>query len=232
MQNQTEQKEWLNKKLAQLAKELRKANTQFTENAPGFVTLKGVLTQLREIADKMENQPALDSPLEIELQNQQILELFSQLKTTLAGLKNVMLSMEEPILEQTVFLEKHRTYRHYSFEDARQALSFLNELAQTFDIKQFSFKPAFVGMVNFETVQKELELEKNGDRSFKIPVEKTQGLFEFLISKKFAANFRLDSPEIKILCKNSRELKIEAKNNTLKRIDRTALTASGKVLDN
>lgn len=226
-----EQREQLSKKLALLSKELRRANTQLAESVVIKNSLESVVFQIQEMTDRLQSDPSLADFFEHELQTQQVLELFNQLQAQLAGMRKQVLETEERFLAHSVFLEKYRTYRHYSFSESQKTLSFLSELAELYGVQRFLFKPAFVGMVSFEPVKKELELEKKEEATFLIPVAKLSGLFDFLVSKQFFKNFRLDADKIRILCKTPRELKIEANNSIIKRLDRVVLSLEGKVLE-
>jgi hypothetical protein len=227
-----EQRETVSKKLALLSKQLRTANSQLAEFAVIKNSLEAIVFQIQEMSDQLQSNPDLSDFFERELQSQQILELFNQLQSQLLSMKQQLSATEERLLTHSVFLEKYRTYRHYSFPTMEKALSFLAELAELYGLPFFLFKPAFVGLVSFEPVRKELEMEKKDESSFLIPVSKLPGLFDYLILKKFVTNFRLDSEQIRILCKTPRELKIEANNSTVKRLDRVVLSLEGKVLEN
>lgn len=231
MVEHAEQTEWLNKKLGALSKELRKTNTQLAEFLSIKNGLETVLNQLSEIREKIGNDSAFSDVFEKELQTQQILQLFNQLKTQVELLKKNVAGIDEKMLAQSVFLENYRTYRQYNFSQTSQTIRFLTEAAELYGFDRFVFKPAFVGLVSFEPVKKELEMEKKDESTFLVPVSKLEGLFSFLVSKKFANNFRLDNEKIRVLCKNIRELKVEAQNPLLKRLDRTVISLEGKVLE-
>ncbi len=226
-----EQRELVSKKMALLAKELRYANAQLSEFAVTKNALESIAFQIQELSEKLQNDSSLTDFFERELQSQQIIELFNQLQGKLSGLKQQVLATEEQLLSHSVFLEKYRTYRHYSFSESQKTLAFLSELAELYGVQTFLFKPAFVGMISFEPVKKELEMQKKEESAYLIPVSKLQGLFDYLFSKKFVTNFRLDSEKIRILCKTPRELKIEANNSIIKRLDRVVISLEGKVLE-
>ncbi len=227
-----EQRELVSKKMALLAKELRHANAQLAEFAVTKNALESIAFQIQELSEKLQSEPLLADFFEHELQSQQVIELFNQLQGQLSGLKQQVLGSEEQLLSHSVFLEKYRTYRHYSFSESKKTLFFLSELAELYGVQTFLFKPAFVGIISFEPVKKELEMQKKEESAYLIPVSKLQGLFDYLFSKKFVTNFRLDSEKIRILCKTPRELKIEANNSIIKRLDRVVISLEGKVLEN
>ena len=227
-----EQRELVSKKMALLAKELRHANAHLAEFAVTKNALESIAFQIQELSDKLQNDSSLTDFFERELQSQQIIELFNQLQAQLSGMRQQVLATEEQLLSHSVFLEKYRTYRHYSFSESQKTITFLCELAELYGVQSFLFKPAFVGIISFEPVKKELEMERREESTFLIPVSKLQGLFDYLVSKKFVNNFRLDSEKIRILCKTPRELKIEANNSTIKRLDRVVISLEGKVLEN
>lgn len=226
-----EQRESVSKKMALLAKELRHANAQLAEFAVTKNALESIAFQIQELSQKLQSEPSLADFFERELQSQQIIELFNQLQAQLSSMKQQVLATEEQLLSHSIFLEKYRTYRHYSFSESQKTIAFLSELAELYGVQSFLFKPAFVGIISFEPVKKELEMERKEESAFLIPVTKLQGLFDYLYSKKFVNNFRLDSEKIRILCKTPRELKIEANNSTIKRLDRVVLSLEGKVLE-
>jgi hypothetical protein len=231
MPSDSEQQELLAKKMVLLAKELRHANLQLSEFAVIKNSLEAVVFQIQEMSEKLQSDSSLAGFFERELQNQQILELFNQLQAQLAGMKQQVLLTEERLLNHSVFLERYRSYRHYSFSDSQKTLSFLSQLAELYGLESFLFKPAFVGLVSFEPVKKELEMEKKEESTYRIPVSKVPELFNYLLSKKFVTNFRLDSEPVRVLCKNPREIKIESHNSIIKRLDRVVISLEGKVLD-
>lgn len=226
-----EEKDALGRRMAELAKSLRRANTQLNEFGQVRVSMDSLIKQIREIVERTANKPELQEALTRELQSQQIFELFDQLQSQFSQLKKTVLELEEPLLQETVFLENHRSHRHYSFSSQEQTLTFLRQLAELYSLHEFLFKPEFIGMVDFQPLEKELNLKKKDKSSFVVPLEQLEPLFAFLVSRKFSKNFRLDSEPIKILLQSTAKLKVEADNNAIKRLDRLAISLEGHYLE-
>lgn len=226
------EKDWFSKRLVVLGKDLRKTNLQFADFLASKKNLESVLNQFEEITEKARSDPALSETVARELQAQQIFELFYDFKNQLNQLRQLATNHDDALLKQTVFLEGMRNYRFVEFQSQEKTLVFLAEVSNLYSIGLFLFKPQFMGLVSFVPLQKELSLEKKDEATFLIPSDKLARLFEYLAQNKFLKNFRLDSPEVKILCQSGRTLKIEAANSVIKRLDRVVLSLEGKVLDN
>ncbi|MBU0635426.1 hypothetical protein KKE06_00170, partial [Candidatus Micrarchaeota archaeon] len=185
-----DEKELVAKKLRELAKALRQTNNQLHELSFLRVSLDGVSQQLRLLMEKTENQLELKESLSRELQSQQIFELFGELQSQLASLKKTVLDLEGPLLQETVFLEGHRTYRYYTFLNQEKSFSFLNQLAELYAVQQFFFKPEFMGLIDFRPLEKELDLQKKDKSGFIVSTAQLERVFEFLRANNFSKNFR------------------------------------------
>lgn len=231
MADALEEKRIASKKLAEIAKELRKTNSQLKEFDAVRYSVEKILSQLQELTEKTENKAELKEFFSKELQSQQIFELFGILQADLKQIKKIVLDFEEPVLQENVFLEGQRTYRYYSFSETMQTISFLNQLAELYSIQSFLFKPEFMGLVDFKPLEKELKLQIKDKASFIVPVSSAKRVIDFLVANKFSKNFYFSSEKIKLLFHSPTRIKAEAENSIIKRLDRLALSIEGKLLE-
>lgn len=225
------QRDALAKRLSELALELHKSNVQLQEMQVFVAAVPKTVSKLHDSVEKAALQPEQKDWLEKELQQQRLLESFAVLQGHVHRLKQLVSDLEEPLLQESLFLEKHRAYRFYQFVSQDQSLRFLLELADLYSIQQFVFKPEFMGLVNFAPLKRELNLAMHDNASFVVLPNQLEFVFGFLAANQFSKNFVLSADSVKLVFQSPLLVKVEAANLVLQRLDRMAIAAEGKVLE-
>lgn len=209
--------------LLDFEKALVHANSFLKQNTDSF---KQSLKILGEKASEIEELVSADKnamqTMQRALEEKKLIQSYSQLSSAVAELKKSLLDFEEHSVKAEVFFESMRRERTYVFKTEQNSLAFIEQLFSLYAISSAAFRPAFIGLIDLNDVASRLQLQKKDKQQLMVEASKLQQLFDFLKQKKASKNFHLDSEEIKLLVKEPLQLKVEADNAKIKRLDRLA----------
>ncbi len=221
----------LNRSIESLARELRQTNAQLEAAVAIEKNADTILKKMGELSKQLENQAVSRDELAKVLSENDVFGLFARFQSLVGKTKRAVSVAEENAIGQTVFLNNLRHHRLYLFSNSQKTVSFLRETAGLYSIPGFLFKPSVMGLADFSVLIKEKILTPKDKRSFEILPAHLDRVFSFLLEKKFATNFRFDSPQVRVLCKTPREIKIDAPNEVIKRLDWLATSMNAQLKD-
>lgn len=215
--------------IADFEKELAKANNLLKENSG---ILRQSFSSLNEKARIMEEIFLTDETAKRTLENfiasKKTLVFYGQLSAALAALKKALSDFEEQSLKTEVFLESFRRERSYDFETEQAAMNFISQLFSLYSIEAVSFRPQFLGVLDLKELSEKLGLKK-AKQQLLVEILRLPALMDFLKRKNAAHDFVLESAEIRLFIKNPLQVRIEAENAKIKRLDRLAKELGAKL---
>ncbi len=224
------QTEALTRKIEQLQRDLISAKQKLGELetlTKQFEILKNTLT---ELSDQQAQFPETTTHFQKQLQEKQIFTWLSALRKQATQTQFLLNDFNEDMITLTAFLENNRTYRNYQFPTQSDLQSFLRETAFVYDQKKFSFKPNYMGVIDYKPLEQNGILERVGNDNWETTPENLDAIFSFLQEKKAPTTFKLETETIRILIKNIQTLKVEGPNPVIRRLDLVAKNKNGNPL--
>ncbi|MDO8625248.1 MAG: hypothetical protein Q7R47_04140 [Candidatus Diapherotrites archaeon] len=222
----------VSRKTDQLVHDLIAASQKLGELEVLQKQLSAVQQDLNELKEYQTQFPESLAIIQRLFQEKQVYRWFHTVKKQgQYGHRLFEQSLEDHV-HQTVYLENNRTYRYYQFNNHDDLLAFLSETAFLFDIKEYHFKPNYMGLVNFDPLEQNGVLSRVSNDTWKIPADKINELAGYLYQQKSPISFRLEHDQIRIQFKTLSQLKIDAPNAILKRLDVSAKTKNAQVIEN
>jgi hypothetical protein len=222
----------VSRKTDQLVRDLIAASQKLTELETLQKQLATVQQDLNDLSEYQSRFPESQAILQKMFQEKQVYHWYHTLRQqTKSGYKLFEQSIEEQ-LHQTVYLENNRTYRFYQFNSHDDLLGFLSETAFLFDIKEYHFRPNYMGLVNFTPLEQSGVLARVSNDTWRIASDQINTLAGFIHQQKAPITFRLETEKLRIQFKSLSQLKIEGATAILKRLDITAKNKNAQMIEN
>ena len=221
----------LQKKLENLQRDLITIHQKIGQIEPLAKQFQTLQSNLHDLKTYMESNPAQAEQFQKQLQEKQIFQWLGNLRLSANQTNQALAEFNQDISIQTIFLDNNRTYRNYSFPTSQDMLGFLEEAGFIYDFREYVFKPNYIGMIDYGPLEQNLALIKISNDTWRTTPEQLKRVVLYLYEKKVAITFKLESNAIRILVKNSQNLKVEAQNPIIRRLDLLAKNKNGSPLN-
>lgn len=208
-------------------KSLFKAKNGFKEAKETVSSFEDALESLSIIESALRKNPSLKQDLFLKAMESGSVSSFRETGQKAMDIKTILENMADEVAQRENFLASFSKDRTYNFKDGAVAISFMEEVADVFSIKNFEFRPQFIGTIDIDSIGKELKLSKVKN-SLLIPPAELGQTIGYLSENRLSSNLLFDSPKLKLFLHNPRVLRVSADGNRLKRIDRLCTVFGGK----
>jgi hypothetical protein len=211
----------LDKKLILYNKKLIESNKILKELGKDLEILKGIRRQsnisktyYNKIKEIIDTTKLVDNSLELYKTSENNMETITEVKLA--------------IRESHNYFEKYRTQRVYKISEAKKIFRFLSSFLEGF-AEHYDFKPQFIGIIKLDEFAAEVDGKLKGTK-IEIKYTKLPNLIEKAYEKGLR-NFVIESHNLKLLFQAGYIVKINAKSDMIRRIDRIAKEIEIEVIE-
>lgn len=216
--------------IKRLEKEIALSNKLLSEIDVLQNSLNSVFNEAALLEERVQEDSVLLNHFKSQTDLKKLISSFKDLQVKLHEMKSLSDSVFEKSSRIDLFFESFREYRMYEFEDFQKTLSFLSQASELYSVSFHTFKPQYLGALNFSEIANPLKLEFSSS-SITVPSEKLSDFLKILLKTNALKNSRIESSAFKAVFKERNSLSVNAENSKLKRLDRLAKELNGKVFD-
>lgn len=159
-------------------------------------------------------------------------KIFALAKKTIAEhrhAQNELSNIEPKIKSAERFLDQFRFYRNYAFSNTKSMEKFGIEAARAIGESQVVFAPAFLGKIDLNQMASDMHGKVVPAKGVEFPVEKLDGIFDYLDARKNGSQARFLFQKLKIVRTSAGKLYCETDNEILRALDRLAEENNGRL---